>query len=63
MGMKGIPALFYDGSSVDPKTDVRFRGHSIKEFCNKAEKALGGSEPLPESMFFLLATGRYPTYE
>lgn len=61
LGMRGLPALFYDGSALDPISGITFRGHSIPEFCQKAQKAKGGEEPLPESMFFLLATGRYPT--
>jgi len=59
--MRGLPVLFYDGSSLDAISGITFRGHSIPEFCQKAQKAHGGVEPLPEAMFFLLATGRYPT--
>ena len=53
--------MFYDGSSLDPITGITFRGHSIPQFCEKSQKAPGGVEPLPEAMFFLLVTGRYPT--
>jgi len=63
LGMRGLPVMFYDGSSLDPISGITFRGHSIPEFCSKAQKAPGGVEPLPETMFFLLATGRYPTQE
>jgi citrate synthase len=63
LGMRGLPVMFYDGSALDPISGITFRGHSIPEFCQKAQKAPGGVEPLPESMFFLLATGRYPTQE
>lgn len=52
--------MFYDGSSLDPISGITFRGHSIPEFCKNSQKVPGGVEPLPESMFFLLATGRYP---
>ena len=61
LGMRGLPVMFYDGSSLDPISGITFRGHSIPEFCQKSQKAVGGSEPLPEVMFFLLLTGRYPT--
>lgn len=61
LGMRGLPVMFYDGSSLDPISGITFRGHSIPEFCEKAQKAPGGVEPLPESMFFLLLAGRYPT--
>ena len=61
--MRGLPVMFYDGSSLHPMTGITFRGHSIPEFCEKAQKAPEGVEPLPEAMFFLLLTGRYPTNE
>ncbi len=61
LGMRGLPAMFYDGSRLDPIKGITFRGHSIPEFCEKSQKAPGGQEPLPEVMFFLLLTGRYPT--
>ena len=53
--------MFYDGSSLNPITGITFRGYSIPDFCKSAEKAPKGTEPLPEVMFFLLVTGRYPT--
>ena len=63
LGMRGLPVMFYDGSSLHPQSGITFRGHSIPEFCQKAQKAPNGVEPLPEAMFFLLLTGRYPTNE
>lgn len=39
---------------------ITFRGHSIPEFCERSQKAPGGVEPLPEAMFYLLLTGKYP---
>jgi citrate synthase len=59
--MRGLPVMFYDGSQLDPIDGITFRGHSIPEFCQLAQKAPKGEEPLPEAMFFLLLTGRYPT--
>jgi citrate synthase len=59
--MRGLPVMLYDGSSLDPNSGITFRGHSIPEFCELAQKAPGGVEPLPEAMFFLLLTGRYPS--
>jgi citrate synthase len=61
MGMRGLPLMLYDGSSLDSMTGITFRGHTIPEFCQKAQKAPGGVEPLPEAMFYLLLTGKYPT--
>ena len=59
--MRGQPVMLYDGSALDPISGITFRGHSIPEFCSKAQKAAGGVEPLPEAMFYLLLTGRYPS--
>lgn len=53
--------MFHDGSRIDPINGITFRGHPIPEFCKLAQKAPNGEEPLPETMFFLLLTGRYPT--
>ena len=61
MGMRGLPVLFYDGSALDAQKGITFKGLSIPEFQKKAQKAKGGFEPLPESMFWLLMTGRLPT--
>ena len=52
--------MLYDGSSLDPMKGITFRGHSIPEFCERSQKAPGGVEPLPEAMFYLLLTGKYP---
>ena len=60
LGMRGLPVMFYDGSQLDPIHGITFRGHSIPDFCKKAQKAPKGEEPLPEAMFYLLLTGRYP---
>ena len=59
--MRGLPVMFYDGSQLDAINGITFRGHSIPEFCRTAQKAPRGEEPLPEVMFYLLLTGRYPT--
>ncbi|MFM7859494.1 MAG: hypothetical protein ACKO96_48110 [Flammeovirgaceae bacterium] len=29
LGMRGLPVMFYDGSSLDPISGITFRGHSI----------------------------------
>lgn len=42
LGMRGLPVMLYDGSSLDPIDGITFRGHSIPEFCSKAQKAPGG---------------------
>jgi citrate synthase len=42
---------------------IRFRGKTIPEIQKELPKAPGGSEPLPEGLFWLLVTGEIPTYE
>ena len=42
---------------------IRFRGKTISECQEVLPKAPGGSEPLPEALFWLLLTGEAPTTE
>jgi citrate (Si)-synthase len=42
---------------------IRFRGKTIPECQALLPKAPGGSEPLPEGLFWLLVTGEIPTQE
>jgi citrate (Si)-synthase len=42
---------------------IRFRGKTIPECQQLLPKAPGGSEPLPEGLFWLLLTGEVPTSE
>jgi citrate synthase len=42
---------------------IRFRGKTIPEIQQQLPKAPGGSEPLPEGLFWLLVTGEIPTHE
>ena len=42
---------------------IRFRGKTIPEIQEALPKAPGGSEPLPEGLFWLLLTGEIPTQE
>ncbi|EJF55847.1 citrate synthase [Dichomitus squalens] len=62
-GMRGLPALIWDGSVLDAEEGIRFRGKSIPEIQAALPKAPGGSEPLPEGLFWLLLTGEVPTQE
>ncbi|KZT29919.1 citrate synthase [Neolentinus lepideus HHB14362 ss-1] len=62
-GMRGLPALIWDGSVLDPEEGIRFRGKTIPECQAELPKAPGGSEPLPEALFWLLVTGEVPTQE
>ena len=60
-GMRGIKALIWEPSVLDPDEGIRFRGKSIPECQKLLPKAKGGEEPLPEGLFWLLITGDIPT--
>lgn len=60
-GMRGIKALVTETSVLDPDEGIRFRGLSIPECQKVLPTADGGSEPLPEGLFWLLVTGEVPT--
>lgn len=62
-GMRGLPALIWDGSVLDAEEGIRFRGKTIPECQELLPKAPDGSEPLPEGLFWLLLTGEVPTQE
>ncbi|KIO34416.1 carbohydrate-binding module family 13 protein [Tulasnella calospora MUT 4182] len=62
-GMRGLPALLWDGSVLDAEEGIRFRGHTIPDIQKALPKAPGGQEPLPEGLFWLLLTGEIPTEE
>lgn len=46
---------------LDADEGIRFRGLTIPECQDQLPKAPGGSEPLPEGLFWLLVTGEVPT--
>ncbi|KAJ8737250.1 hypothetical protein PYW07_000521 [Mythimna separata] len=60
-GMRGIKGLVWEVSLLDPDEGIRFRGLSIPECQKKLPHAPGGTEPLPEGLFWLLLTGDIPT--
>lgn len=62
-GMKGIMGMVTETSKLDPEEGIRFRGYSIPELRVKLPKAPGGSEPLPEGIFYLMLTSELPTDE
>lgn len=51
-GMRGMTGLVTETSSLDANEGIRFRGYSIPELREKLPKAPGGSEPLPEGLFY-----------
>ena len=62
-GMRGITGLVTETSLLDSNEGIRFRGFSIPELREKLPKAEGGSEPLPEGLFYLMLIGDVPTQE
>jgi citrate synthase len=60
-GMRDIHCMVTETSSVDPHEGIRYRGMTIPELQAKLPKAAGGSQPLPEAVFYLLLTGDVPT--
>ena len=62
-GMRGITGLVTETSLLDSKEGIRFREYSIPELRKKLPKIKGGSEPLPEGLFYLMLIGELPTDE
>lgn len=60
-GMRGITGLVTETSLLDAQDGIRFRGYSIPELREKLPKSNGGSEPLPEGLFYLMLIGSLPT--
>ena len=62
-GMRGITGLVTETSLLDAQEGIRFRGYSIPELQQKLPKAIGGAEPLPEGLFYLMLIGELPTMD
>ena len=60
-GMRGITGLVTETSLLDAQEGIRFRGYSIPELQQKLPKAEGGTEPLPEGLFYLMLVGDLPS--
>ncbi|KMU78460.1 citrate synthase [Coccidioides immitis RMSCC 3703] len=60
-GMRGLKAMIWEGSVLDPEEGIRFHGHTIKDCQQMLPKGTSGTEMLPEAMFWLLLTGQVPT--
>jgi len=60
-GMRGITGLVSETSLLDSQEGIRFRGYTIPELQQKLPKAPGGTEPLPEGLFYLMLIGDLPT--
>lgn len=62
-GMRGITGLVSETSLLDAKEGIRFRGYSIPDLQKHLPKAPGGTEPLPEGLFYLMLIGELPDEE
>jgi citrate synthase len=60
-GMRGMPSMAWETSSLDAQVGIRFRGYSIDDLRALLPKAPGGKEPLPEGLFYLMLVGEIPT--
>jgi citrate synthase len=61
--MKGMIGMVTETSKLDAEEGIRFRGYSIPELREKLPKVPGGTEPLPEGIFYLMLIGEMPTDE
>jgi len=62
-GMRGMIGLITETSLLDANEGIRFRGYSIPELRDQLPRAEGGSEPLPEGLFYLMLLGEMPSEE
>ncbi|EJU05452.1 citrate synthase [Dacryopinax primogenitus] len=62
-GMRGLKAMLWHCSALDPNTGIRFHGLTIPDCQKVLPPAPGGKEILPESMLWLLLTGEVPSPE
>ncbi|KAF8212310.1 citrate synthase [Mycena galopus ATCC 62051] len=60
-GMRGIKAMLWEASVLDPNEGIRFHGLSIPDCQKVLPPAPGGKEIIAESMLWLLLTGQVPT--
>ena len=62
-GMRGMVGMVTETSKLDPEEGIRFRGYTIPELRKQLPKAPGGTEPLPEGIFYLMMVGELPTQD
>lgn len=62
-GMRGIKGLVTETSVLDADEGIRYRGKTLFECKEQLPKAPGGTQMLPEGVFWLLLTGEVPTDE
>lgn len=59
--VRGLKAMVWEGSVLDPNEGIRFHGKTIAECQQILPKGTTGTEMLPEAMFWLLLTGQVPS--
>jgi len=62
-GIRDVKCMVYETSLLDSEEGIRFRDLTIPDCQKQLPKAPGGSEPLPEALYWLLVTGQVPTTE
>ncbi|KAF8580898.1 citrate synthase [Ramaria rubella] len=62
-GMRGLKAMLWEASVLDPNEGIRFHGLSITDCKKQLPAAKDGKEIILESMFWLLLTGKVPSVE
>ncbi|KAF8742379.1 hypothetical protein AX14_004932, partial [Amanita brunnescens Koide BX004] len=62
-GMRGLKAMLWEASVLDPNEGIRFHGLTIPECQKVLPPAPGGKEIIAESMLWLLLTGEVPSAE
>lgn len=62
-GMRGMIGMVTETSKLDPEEGIRFRGYTIPELRKQLPKAPGGTEPLPEGIFYLMMVGELPSQD
>jgi citrate synthase len=60
-GMRTLKSMVWEGSVLDADEGIRFHGRTIAECQKELPKGTSGTEMLPESMFWLLLTGKVPS--
>lgn len=61
--MRGLKAMLWEASVLDPNEGIRFHGLTIPDCQRLLPPAPGGKEIIAESMLWLLMTGEVPTEE
>jgi citrate synthase len=62
-GMRGIKAMLWEASVLDPDEGIRFHDLTIPDCQRQLPPAPGGKEIIAESMLWLLLTGKVPSQE